>query len=255
VSGVDAALTVRDRRNRVLHRASERFDVAPGSCQIAFATPALPRGEYFADLSLSREGKSVGFGSLGLEVTSAAGISGLALAADSFPTIEPVAGRIAIEGDAADGVVRLSLRDGFDRLVAQRDFPVRDGRVSFRLQAPPSLTLVRWLTAELLRGEQVIDTRTVEVPVSERYPDRDDIQFVMWMGYPNDFIGPMMAEEFSRNGIDAMYNGTITLAPYFNQWWIPYSTRFIDTKTDWYQEKRTRETGDLVRSPCLTDRE
>ncbi len=255
MTGVDAALTVRDRRNRVYHRASERLDVAPGGRQIAFATPALPRGEYFADLILTRDGKSVGFGSIGLEVTSAARISELALAADSFPTIEPVAGRIAIEGDAADAVVRLSLRDGFDRLAAQRDFPVRDGRVSFRLPAPPSLTLVRWLTAELLRGDEVIDTRTVEAPVSDRYPDRDDIQFVMWMGYPNDFIGPMMAEEFSRNGIDAMYNGTITLAPYFNQWWIPYSTRFVDTKTDWYQEKRTRETGDLVRSPCLTDPE
>jgi hypothetical protein len=35
--------------------------------------------------------------------------------------------------------------------------------------------------------------------------------------------------------------------------YIPYITRFVDTKTDWCRPKVTRMKGDLVRDPCLTD--
>ncbi|MCK5802660.1 MAG: beta-galactosidase, partial [Lentisphaeria bacterium] len=69
------------------------------------------------------------------------------------------------------------------------------------------------------------------------------------------FVSAMVAEQFTRSGVDSQYGGkwTAQSGPYANQWWLPYATRFIDDKTDWYQLKRTREQDDLARSPCLTD--
>jgi hypothetical protein len=113
---------------------------------------------------------------------------------------------------------------------------------------------VGWLTADLQSGSQLLDSRRTDFTVNNLYAPRDDAQFVMWMGYPNDFVGPTMAEQFSRNGVDAFYDGgNLGYGPYANQWWLPYATRYTDAKTDWYQPAPTRQQGDLVRDPCLND--
>ncbi|GAH43912.1 unnamed protein product, partial [marine sediment metagenome] len=69
----------------------------------------------------------------------------------------------------------------------------------------------------------------------------------------HDFISPYIAREFCRHGIDTQYTQFSPIGPQQNLWHLPYATRFVDTKTDWYQLKRTRTKEDLVRDPCLTD--
>lgn len=249
---VEATCEVRDH-----DRFWQRHDAAPavpaGASELKFATPDLPRGTYFADLWLKVGGKVVGFGSVGLEVTAPAGIKAVTLTNPHLGQGEALKGAVATEGEVTGRQLRFRARDFYDREVALKTVPVTGAETPFSLPLPPMLSITGRLEVELIKGQDIFDVQRQSFSITNRYADRQDVQFVMWMDYPVDFIGPMMAEEFTRNGIDAQYGGSLGYAPYANQWWLPYATRFTDTKTDWYQEKTTRQAGDLVRSPCLTD--
>jgi len=255
LSGLSAELVIRDRRNSILHTVAETVDLRAGDNTLNLRLPALPRGSYFADLWLKSEDAVVDFASVGIEVASTTGISELALDKDSYAMGEALTGKATIEEAAEGQSVRLTATDFHGRVVAETTVPAQADQVAFSLPMPPSLSLVGRLQAALLQGEDVLDRRGVDYSINNLHPDPLDVEFVMWMDYPEDFIGPMMAEEFTRNGVQAQYGGSLGYAPYANQWWLPYATRYVDTKTDWYQPQPTRQPGDLVRDPCLTDPE
>jgi len=255
VSAARLELAIRGRPNRVWHTASQTRGLTPGDNAASFPLPALPRGSYFADLWVKAGEAIVTFGSVGLSVTSKPSIRELTLSKGSAALGEPLTGRAAIENAPGDAVVRFRARDNYGRLVAQQETPAGTGEVAFSLPMPPSLTIVGQLEAALLLGKDIIDVRSADYSISDLHPDRADAEYVMWIGYPGDFLGPLMAEQFTRLGVDAQYGGGPGYAPFANQWWLPYATRFIDSKTDWYQPRPTRQKDDLVRDPCLTDPE
>ena len=258
ISPVRAArveLTVRGRPNRVWHSASQTRDLKRGDNAASFPLPALPRGSYFADLWVKSGEATVTFGSVGLSVTSKPSIRELTLSEDSVALGEPLTGRAVIENASGAETVRFRARDNHGRLVAQQEMSARTEEVAFSLPMPPSLTIVGQLEAALLRGKDIIDVRSADYSINNLRPDREDAEHVMWIGYPGDFLGPLMAEQFTRLGVDAQYGGGPGYAPFANQWWLPYATRFTDDKTDWYQPRPTREKDDLVRDPCLTNPE
>jgi hypothetical protein len=220
---------------------------------VAVPTPRLPRGAFLADLWVKSNSKVVGFGSVRLDVTSGTAIRGLDLTDAHLALEQPLRGTVTCAGDLSGCGLRLRVRDFHRRVVAERTVPVAGTQTTFSVPLPPLLSIVGWLEAELVKGDDILDVKRQDFSVTDRYADRQDVQYVMWMDYPADFIGPMMAEEFTRNGIDAQYGGNLGYAPYANQWWLPYATRFTDSKTDWYQERTTRQQGDLIRDPCLTD--
>jgi len=254
MAGTTAQVVVRDRLGRPLHEASWPVDIKAGDNPITVELPVLPRGDLIADLWLKSGERVVDFASVGLQVRSATGIGTLALDKDSFSLGEALVGKVAVEGAFEGLSVRLTATDFYGRLVADETVPAA-AETAFSLPMPPSLSLAGRLEAELIGAEEIVDRSHCDYTINNLNPDHQDVEFVMWMDYPTDFIGPMMAEEFTRNGIDAQYGGSLGYAPYANQWWLPYATRFVDTKTDWYQPQPTREPGDLVRDPCLTDPE
>jgi len=248
-------LKVRDRWNRPHHGASRSIALEPGGNEAAFELPALPRGAYFADLWVRVGKATAGFGSVALAVTSEAHISEVTLGKDSFSRGEPVTGKIAVAAARPDSRLRLRVADLYGRQAAELTTPVTGPEVEFTLSAPGLLTIVGRIEAELLCDGVVADVCRRDFSLNDLAPDLEDAQLVMWVTYQNDFIGPLMAEQFTRSGTDAQYGGRggAGYAPYARQRWLPYATRFTDTKTDWYQLKKTREAGDLVRTPCLTD--
>ncbi len=249
-------LKVRGRPNRIWHEASQTVDLKAGDNSVAFPVPALPRGDYFADLWVKSGDATVAFGSVGLSVAGDARIKEVALGKSSFALSEPLSGRAVIENAPAGSVLRLRARDWHGRLVAEAAKPAA-GEVAFTVPMPPSLSIVGQLDAELVNGKDTLDVRTVGYSINNLNPDHQDAEYVMWITYPNDFLGPLMAEQFTRLGVDAQYGGggDAGYAPYANQWWLPYATRFTDSKTDWYQPRPTRAKDDLVRDPCLTNPE
>ncbi|MEN6641562.1 MAG: beta-galactosidase [Armatimonadia bacterium] len=245
---------VRDQYGRQVGGGKQAVDLRAGENEVAVALPAVGAGDCFVNLLVQSAGKTVGFGTVGLQLGAPTRVKELTLGQDSFALKEPLRGKLVLEGPTAGLQVRLTARDGYGRLVAERTVPVTGNEMAFEVPVQPMLTIVGWLEAEVVQGKQILEARQVDFTINNRMSPRDDVQFVMWQGYPNDFVAPMMAEEFTRNGIDSFYDGgSIGYGPYANQRWLPYATRFVDTKTDWYQERPTREKGDLVRSPCLTD--
>ncbi|NPV47043.1 MAG: hypothetical protein HPY69_08785 [Armatimonadetes bacterium] len=245
-------LVIRDRRGRVWHEAQGRLQPAV-VLEVGARGARVPRGEFLADLWIKSGNRIAGFGSVGLTVTGPVGLAELKLRSQRVRQGETLSGTAICDGVVTGTRLRLTVTDFYGRKVAVRETPVSSASTAFSVPMPPMLSITGRVTAELLKGAEVLDARSEEFSVTDRYADRHDVQFVMWMDYPEDFIGPMMAEEFTRNGIDAQYGSNLGYAPYANQWWLPYSTRFTDAKTDWYQEKPTRQPGDLVRDPCLTD--
>jgi len=245
-------LEVHDRSTNIWHEAARDLTVREGETEAAFEIPRLPAGSYFANLWLEQGGKTVDFASAAIEVTSATHIADVTLDKDSFSCAEPVTGEIAIETPQPGGKLLLTVRDNFGRLVAQSEREAEE-EVSFSLETLKPLTIMNHLRAELRSGDDLLDVREVSYPVRDLYADRAAIKHVMWVSFSHDFISPYIAREFYRHGIDTQYTGFSPIGPQQNLWHLPYATRFVDTKTDWYQLKRTRTKEDLVRSPCLTD--
>ncbi|MHB8997100.1 MAG: beta-galactosidase [Armatimonadota bacterium] len=252
--GATVTLAVRDRNQQLGQTVKQTVNLKQGENTITFNLPPLPAGSFFANCWALNGNKVIGFGTVPLTITSPVQITDLKLGQDSFSLGQPLTGKITCEGALEGCGVHLSVRDTRGRLLTQRTIPLTGTETAFNLPMPPMITIVGWLTAALQNRAQYVDTRRIDFTVNNLYAPRDDVQFVMWQGYPNDFVGPAMAEQFSRGGIDAFYDGgSLGYGPYANQWWLPYSTRFTDSKTDWYQLKPTREAGDLVRDPCLND--
>lgn len=225
-----------------------------GENALQVMAPALPNGASFLNCWAAMGNRIIGFGSLPLQVDNPLKLAKVTLDADTLALMRPLTGKIDTEGAAAGAQLTLSVRDTYGRLVAQQTLPVTAPSTAFSIPLPPMVTIVGWLNAELSDGKGLQDYKRTDFTVSNLYAPRDDVQFVMWQGYPNNFLAPTMAEQFSRAGIDSFYDGgSLGYGPYANQWWLPYATRFTDNKTDWYQEKPTREAGDLVRDPCLND--
>ncbi|MEI6500214.1 MAG: alpha-amylase family protein, partial [Armatimonadota bacterium] len=252
--GATATLTVRNGDRQFGQPVRQPLELKQGDSTITFSLPSLPAGDFFANCRIATGDKTLGFGTVPLRLTSPRRIAKLTLGQDSFSLREALSGKLDLEGDTAGCAVHFTVRDTQGRLVADQTVPTTGPTTEFKLPMPPMLTIVGWLTADLQTGAQLLDSRRTDFTVNNLYAPRDDVQFVMWMGYPNDFVGPTMAEQFSRNGVDAFYDGgSLGYGPYANQWWLPYATRYTDAKTDWYQPAPTREQGDLVRDPCLND--
>jgi hypothetical protein len=247
-------LDLRDQYGRPVSRRQQPVSLQRGANSTEISLPALPAGKAFANVWAQSGGKVYGFGTIGLQVQSPTRLTALTLDHESFALEQPVTGRLSVEGPATGLSLHLTARDLHGRLVAEETSPVAAGESDFSLPMPPMITIMGWLEAQLLQGGRALDTRRADFGINNLAYPRDEIQHVMWMGYPNDYIGPMMAEEFSRNGVDSFYDGgNVGYGPYANQRWLPYATRFTDSKTDWYQPKPTRQPDDLVRDPCLTN--
>jgi hypothetical protein len=255
IKGARLELAVRDRRGRVWHHEQRALELSAGETQMAITLPPLPQGTYFADLWVKQDGATVDFGSQVLEIGHPTHLGAVTLARGSVALGEPLAGTVAIEGFVPGCALHLTATDLFGRRVADQTVPAEQAQQPFSLPLPAALTLMGRLEVELHQGKEVLSAGGADYGVGNLHPDRQDALFVMWESYPNDFIGPLLAQSFSDNGIEAQYggSGSVGYCPYANQWWLPYATRFTDRKTDWYQERATREATDLVRDPCLTD--
>lgn len=246
-------LRVDDDRGQTWHEASERVSVAAGVTEAKLPLPVLPHGTHLASLWLSSGGKTVDFASTVVTVSAASHLAEVKLDAPSFARADPVTGTVSIVGPAPGLQLVLQVRDNFGRLIAEQTVPATEAQISFRLQPSETPTIYNHLRAELRAGETVLSVLRVGYPVNDLRPDPQDIRHIMWQGLPHDFISPYIASEFYRGGVDTQYTSFSPIAPRQNLWHLPYATRFVDVKTDWYQPQVTRSKDDHVRDPCLTD--
>lgn len=254
-TGLSARFALRARDGHVWDAREEKLTVS-GRTSLEYPMPRVPAGDYFVDLWVKRGGKTVNWASAAVTIEAADRLSEAKIP-ESIAIGEPVAGQVRVTLKTP-GAKQLRLRqfDNYGRLVAERVLPVPagGGEVAFSLPAPRPVSLLQHLEIALLSAGEPVES--VRLPFSYRdfSPPRDDIRWVMWDGMAGDsYIGRIIAREFRKAGLDSQYTGLSEWAIRENMWHIPYVTRFVDRKTDWYQEKRTRAPDDLVRDPCLTD--
>lgn len=246
-------LQVRDRHNRMWYGDTAVTALQTGENLVEFLAPMLPRGTYFADLFALSGDRKIAFGTLVVEMSGEAQLGEIQLESTHIVSGGSLNGTVNITGAPPGAMIRFVAEDYHGRTVADQHHYAENRDVTFSVVTLPALSLTGMLTVELTHEDRTLDVQRVRYSINDMRPDRDDIQFVMWMDYANDFIGHYMAREFTRHGIDSQYGHSLGHSPYENQYWLPYATRFTDRKTDWYAEVKTREPGDLVRDPCLTD--
>lgn len=259
--------TLRDRVNRAQPAGAGVIALHEGAATLSPTLRAQPAGSYFVDLKVIPRGEVeligaaftlarptvVGFGSIALEVTSEAHIGELALARPDFSQHEPITGTVTVENPPEGAVVHLSAWDNLGRLLGEANVPAVADVADFSIPTVPARAIMGRVEARLVNGEDTFDVAEGAFSVRDLHPDPDDMRHVLWESPGNDFISPYILREFRKHGVDTQYTNFREMIPEANLWHIPYAIRFVDTKTDWYQLRPTREPGDLVRDPCLTD--
>jgi len=232
---------------------------------VTFPVPAkVPAGEYYADLWVKDGGKVAAFGSCFVQVTGDAAIAALDLDKKDFRIDEKVSGKVAVTSKKAlDGaVLKIQQRDGFGRVVARIEVPVpaladnAKQEVLFELQPGTPVAIVQDLDVELVKSGEVLDRKSTPFSLSN-LPAKDDIRFLAWVSAAPSYPAYHFYGELYDAGFDTQYTGFGEVAPMRNLRHLPYATRFIDTKTDWYPHPSipSRDKDDHVRAPCLTDPE
>lgn len=258
LQNAEAVWTLRDTANRIYASGSEKVSLPQEQITVNLKLSGVPAGSYFADLWIKQSGKILGWGSLGINITSASSIKELLLDPDSCKQGDPIRGKVSIANPTQGQTIELLQSDNYGRVVARQQIAVAGGAdaLSFEMRSPKPLTVLQRVQARLLAGKEVLDMKAASFTITDLYPDRDDIRFVMWTGFPaQSYLGRYFGEEFARAGVDTQYTGFSEWVPIANVWHAPYATRFTDSKTDWYQEQPTRNKDDLIRDPCLTDPE
>ncbi|MEA3401519.1 MAG: beta-galactosidase [Armatimonadota bacterium] len=247
---------VRDHAGELWHEATQQVAVAQGEQRAALELPRLARGEYLASVWLTRGEEVIDFATAAVAVEAEARLEEVALDRESFSRSEPVTGRASVAGAPGEAALVLTVRDNFGRQLERAVMEVEGAEpMSFSLETLEPLSIVSHLRVELRAGDELLDVARIDYSVSDLHPDPEDVRHVMWQSLGNDFISRYIAREFYEHGIDTQYTGFSPIAPHENLWHLPYATRFVDRKTDWYQPKKTRAQDDHVRDPCLTDPE
>ncbi len=253
-TGLTAHWTLRTREG-VPYAAPPRPVQVAGKTTLTYPLPKVPAGDYLVDLSLKRGAEVVNWASTAVKVTSDDRIAGVKLTGDSFAIGQPVTGTVTLDLKAGRAkALRVRQFDNHGRLVAEKTLAAGAGEIPFSVAGPRPLTVLQRLEVSLLSAGQAVDVARAPFSISNLFPAKDDVRWVMWDGMAgNSFVGQTIAREFRKAGLDSQYTSLSEWAIREGMWHIPYATRFTDKKTDWYQEKTSRVATDLVRDPCCTD--
>jgi beta-galactosidase len=256
---LSCAFALRDRDNRVLAKGETAVTLADGKTPVTFEAPRVPAGGYFADLWVKKADGIVAFGSIYLEISGDTTLQAVKLE-QSYGRNDPVKGTVTIAAKAPVEGLSLSLRqrDSLGRVTARATVPVPPGGgdVAFELPAGAPVAIVQYLEVELGANGETLDRNTVSFSIRD-LPAPDDIRFIAWVNGDTSYNGARFLEMLYDAGFDTQYTGFSLWAPHANLRHMPYATRFIDKKTDWYDHPDipNRTGSDHVRLPCLTDPE
>ena len=249
---LECFFTLRDEDNKII-KTEKKKSVVSGSSTISFDAPKLTRGNYFADLLVKEDGKTINFGSSFIEITSDGSIEAVENIRKSYRKEEEISGKIIVltKTGEEDLEIKITREDNFGRIVDTKIIPPEKGvfkkEYSFSLNPVVPLTIVQYLYVELLQEKEVLDKKRIAFTISDLYP-KDDIRYVLWIFTPgDDYLYPRLLSEVYKAGFDTQYTNFSESSSLANLYHISYITRFFDEK----QGKRTKD--DHVRVPCLTD--
>lgn len=212
--------------------------VEPGqTVRVNAGLPRLRTGDYFVD-AVVRSGRGVeAFGAGSLSVQSDFGVDKVQMSRDFVERSESIAGKALLRGAAAPGsILRIRLRDSYDRILRQQDFPVAAGRAeyAFEFQADGFATILMRAEALVIHGGQEVEMREAGFTVPKRR--QGQFNFVQWDA-PHDVLGYYAWRRLQTAGMNICLLGSMgglrAQPPALRACdasLIPYSTRIMDEK-------------------------
>ena len=211
----------------------------PGrTASLRVRVPPVRAGDYCLN-AVVREAKGVvTFGASNIAVTSEAGIESVEADRPFVERGDPIKITAVLRGTPPPGsILRVRLRDSYDRVVRQRDFPVGDGQTSFALEYRPDAFATILMRAEVLlvaRGQEV-EMKTASFTVPKRR--QGQFNFVIWDA-PRDVLGYYTWRQLQEAGMGVCLLGAFgksekpaaLLAADASL--VPYSTRILDPKDE-----------------------
>ncbi|MGC8842361.1 MAG: beta-galactosidase, partial [bacterium] len=259
---ITCKLTIRDKANSYVHSQTKEVPISPGENKLTFDIEKLPAGEYFADLWVLDGGKTIDFGSSFIKVHSDIFIKRIEIKR-AYNKEETISGKVILEGRNSNWKgfsLLIYQKDNFGRITSVKDidlssFPSKSPlEVPFSLPKSKPLTILQNIWAVLLKGKEALDCKRAYFTISNLYPE-DDIRYILWVGAFGSYLTPLFYRELYKQGFDTQYTGFNEAVLLGGLYHLPYATRFIDRKTDWYPHpdvpNRTKE--DHIRLPCLND--
>ena len=192
---------------------------------------ALPRGlradVYFLDCLVRTPQSIVGSGSAAISITSESGIADVSTNAKSFERGQRVRVRTTTRGAiVADDVLRVQLRDAFDRILARESQPLTPGKGTYDTQ----IAIGNWATihlraeAALIRDGVELEKRSTHFYVPKRR--RGQFNFVQWGGR-SSVLEYYAWKQLAQAGWKVLL-GSGSAMPAFDVTHIPYTTRLLE---------------------------
>ena len=255
-------LVLRGKYNAFIHSQTKKVLLSPGSNTLSIRVESPPAGEYFADLWVLSGGKVINFGSAFIRLNSDSFIRGIELK-KSYKKDEIISGKITLESRDArwEGFhLLIYQKDNFGRITNTRDIDLSSSppkspiEVPFSLPHSKPLTVLQTLLVMLRKGKETVDCKREFFFISDLYP-KDDVRYILWVGGFGSYLTPHFYRVLYKAGFDTQYTGFNEAILLGNLYHLPYATRFIDRKSDWYPhpDVPSRTKDDHVRLPCLND--
>ncbi len=210
---------------------------AAGTSNLTVPLPRLRAGDYFLD-AVVREGKGVEASGAGnLKVESEVGVDKVEMAARFVERGDTITGKATLRSAPAGSVLRLRLRDSYDRVLEQHDFELTAGQSeqSFTYRPDTLFTTLMRVEAALLVGGQEVEMKDASFTVPKRR--HGQFNFVMW-DIARDPLGYYAWRQMQQAGINTCLFGSMgddvcpqpgVLAA-CDASLVPYSTRIQDPK-------------------------
>jgi len=215
--------------------------LAPGEAtRLPVALPRVRAGDYFVDAVVRSKRGVEAFGAGSLTVERDFGVEQVTLDRTFIEVGEVISGTVSLRGERPAGsVLRIRLRDSYDRIVREEDLtPAADAtEVRFEYEADGFFT--NWMRVEavlMVEGEEV-EMKDASFSVPKRR--HDQLNFVMWDA-PRDVLGYYAWRKLQEAGMNVCLLGSMGAAPTAKPTALqacdaslaPYSTRILDPKDE-----------------------
>ena len=218
--------------------------------EIEMPLAALPRGRYFADLQLRRDGRNIDWSTTFFDVTTEVDIASVETDRTWYETGQTVSAEVTLSTPLPRARVRLrvDLVDSLGRLLAtQRLKPERGTRrAACRFELHDPLTITAVVRAVLSEDDDILAEKEQAVSIVRR--EWDDFRFCVWTAGTNfsEKVRRIMFTQLRRAGVDTFTNSSTSevnarRSAQLGFHGIPYMTRY------------SYSGSELVRKPCLTE--
>lgn len=223
----------------------------PGDNSLSFSLPALKGGGHFVDLLLTSQRGRENWASFFLQVKPPMAVAAIKLARRSFPRMGSARGEVRFDGavPARGYSLQMQLLDNYQRLFAQREYPLSAGAESVEFAVPlrQAVSLCGRARARIVRGKAIVHQAEKTFIVQQRL--RHEYPAVIWGRMPG-ILGHYAQQRLRQAGFCAVLSSpnatTADQLALDDLRLVPYCTR-VGASGSFTDEKVRRDLAQRMR--------